>query len=33
MIQLETLSGNPYDTIYLNETDSKYRDIPNIEIF
>ena len=27
MIQLETLSGQPYDTVYLNETDSKYRDI------
>ena len=27
MIKLETLSGQPYDYIYLNETDSKYRDI------
>ena len=27
MIQLETLSGKPYDTIYLKETDSKYGDI------
>ena len=27
MIQIETLSGQPYDTIYLNETDSKYSDI------
>ena len=27
MIQLETLSGQPYDKIYLNETDSKYGDI------
>ena len=27
MIQLETLSGQQYDQIYLNETDSKYRDI------
>ena len=27
MIQLETLSGQPYDTIYLNETDNKYGDI------
>ena len=27
MIQLETLSGQPYDKIYLKETDSKYRDI------
>ena len=29
MIQLETLSGQPYDKIYLNETDSKYSDIKN----
>ena len=27
MIQLETLSGQPYDQIYLNETDFKYSDI------
>ena len=27
MIQLKTLSGQPYDTIYLNETDNKYGDI------
>ena len=27
MINIETLSGQPYDTVYLNETDSKYRDI------
>ena len=27
MIQIETLSGQPYDTVYLNETDSKYSDI------
>ena len=27
MIQIETLSGQPYDTIYLNETDNKYADI------
>ena len=27
MIKLETLSGHPYDTVYLNETDSKYSDI------
>ena len=27
MIQLETLSGQPYAKIYLNETDSKYYDI------
>ena len=29
MIQLETLSGQPYDKIYLNETDFKYSDIQN----
>ena len=29
MIQIETLSGQPYETIYLNETDSKYSDILN----
>ena len=27
MIKLETLSGQPYDNIYLNETDSKYSHI------
>ena len=27
MIKIETLSGQPYDTIYLNENDSKYSDI------
>ena len=27
MIQLETLSGQIYDTVYLNETDNKYGDI------
>ena len=27
MIKIETLSGQPYDQIYLNETDSKYFDI------
>ena len=26
-MQIETLSGQPYDTIYLNENDSKYYDI------
>ena len=29
MIKIETLSGQPYDTIYLNETDKTYRDIIN----
>ena len=29
MIQIETLSGQPYDQIYLKETDSKYSDIQN----
>ena len=29
MIQLETLSGQPYDKIYLNEHDTIYRDIRN----
>ena len=27
MIQLETLSGEIYQQIYVNETDEKYRDI------
>ena len=27
MIQLETLSGKPYERVYLKETDSKYGDI------
>ena len=29
MIHIETLSGQPYETIYLNETDTKYSDIQN----
>ena len=29
MIRLETLSGKPYENIYLNETDSKYSNIMN----
>ena len=29
MIRIETLSGQPYDLIYLNETDTKYADILN----